>query len=67
MKTSKHMNEQKYEEHGMQTGKEWELNKRLDPSTLIGKGKEVLSKTEESFRSFRQRDNIVCLTKGQWS
>lgn len=66
METSKHMNKQKYEEYGMQTGKKWELNKGLDPSTLIGKGKEALSKTEESFRSFRQHD-IVCLTKGQWS
>lgn len=61
------MNKQKYEARGMQTGNWWELNKGLDPSTLIGKGKEALSKTEESFRSFRQHDNIVCLTKGQWS
>lgn len=41
MKTNEHMIKEKYEECGRCIGKEWELDVQLDPSTLIGKGKEV--------------------------
>lgn len=42
------MKKQKYEEYGIWIGKEWELNKGLDPSTLIGKEKEEDMSTKQN-------------------